>query len=729
MFKNLTIKAKIVSLLSTMIILVTVSVTITWASQIGQLLHDQMKERLQNNAQIVTLILDTIKTSNIGLLETIAALPQVHEAILGGCAEDAVIILSKLYYGMKTEDRLIFYDNFLIFNSSLEQVAAAHPGTPDTSFVYDNFDLNWAQPGRVWVSDVDISMGWMQLWYVMPIFSENELMGAAAISANARGFFNFLYGDREYYAYHTNITDAGGTILFSNRIAYVGRNADDLGMAAPLAHTTMNSMFGHVSAITGLEQLAYISQEPILGWYIISFVDMQMVDNITWIILTSMVPILLGIIVAAVLIFFILSRALRPLERLRTAAVQIADGNMDVDFKIRNNDEISQVSLSFIEIIKQIQQSKLEAESASKAKSSFLSNMSHEIRTPMNAVIGMTAIAKSTNDLPKIHDSLDKIDKASNHLLGILNKILDMSKIEANQFELYPQSFEFAKMIDGVASVLSVLSDEKEQELKTGIGPEIPRYIIGDELRLAQVITNLMSNAIKFTPKGGRVSLDAERHGEDMLKVVVTDTGIGISQEDLEHLFEAFVQTEATAILKMGGTGLGLTISKFIIEQMGGEITVESAPGEGTRFTLFFPLVEGEAKRTQSTEDGEADFSGRTALVAEDVEINREIIMALLEPTGLQFVCAENGEEAVKAFIDSPELFDIVFMDIQMPVMDGIHAALMLRELDKDIPIIAMTANVFQEDIDAYLEAGMNGHLAKPLQVGDVLDTLREWLT
>jgi CheY-like chemotaxis protein len=386
------------------------------------------------------------------------------------------------------------------------------------------------------------------------------------------------------------------------------------------------------------------------------------------------------------------------------------------------------------------------AHEASLAKSNFLSNMSHEIRTPMNAIIGMTSIGKSAHETYKKDYALDRIANASIHLLGVINDILDVSKIESGKYELSSTEFDFEKMLKRVVDVISFKVDEKEQRFTVCVDENIPQYMVGDDQRLAQVITNLLGNAVKFTSKGGDVSLDTcflgEEDGVCQIKIAVTDTGIGISPGQQTKLFQSFQQAESSTSRKFGGTGLGLAISKSIVEKMDGKIWVESDLGKGATFAFTFKMRRAEMKeqpleRYPQTPDADADicstFKGCRILVAEDVEINREILMALLEPTNLEIDCAENGEEAVRMFGEAPEKYDMIFMDLQMPEMDGLEATRKIREFDiqkaKNIPIVAMTANVFKEDVEKCLAAGMNSHVGKPLNFDEVLEELQKYLS
>jgi signal transduction histidine kinase/CheY-like chemotaxis protein len=380
------------------------------------------------------------------------------------------------------------------------------------------------------------------------------------------------------------------------------------------------------------------------------------------------------------------------------------------------------------------------AMAASRTKSEFLANMSHEIRTPINAVIGMTTIARSSQDLSRIYDCLDKIGAASHQLLGIINDILDMSKIEARKFDLVHEPFSLITMTHNIESIIGVRVAEREQHFFVEIAPDIPEAVIGDEMRLSQILLNLLSNAVKFTPKGGEIRLSlryiGSRDGKEEIEAAVRDTGIGITAEQQARLFNAFVQADSTTVKRFGGTGLGLAISKSIAELMGGGISVESVPGKGSCFTMRALLEHSSADLLETHKKditpADFDFKGRTLLLVDDVAINREIIIALLEETGITIECAENGQMAVSTFAAAPEHFDIIFMDVQMPVMDGFEATNAIRSLDtpraKTVPIIAMTAYAFAEDAERCIKAGMNSHIAKPIEIEALLTVADKYL-
>jgi signal transduction histidine kinase len=371
----------------------------------------------------------------------------------------------------------------------------------------------------------------------------------------------------------------------------------------------------------------------------------------------------------------------------------------------------------------------LEARNASHAKSEFLSNMSHEIRSPLNAVIGMIVIASETDDIQTIKGYLKKAYSAGKHLLGLINDILDMSKIEANKLELSYSEFNFMKMLTEIVNEASVRAEEKHQDITVNVNENVPPVITGDELRLSQIIMNLLTNAIKFTPEKGSIKVNAEKldeqDGEITMRIEVADNGIGISPEQQKKLFTSYNQADSSIAQKFGGTGLGLAISKQVVELMRGKIWIESELDKGSKFIFTIKAGKGtgnagEASSSQG-ESGETgfDFSEYTILIAEDDEINREIMSVLLEKTGISIDFAENGKKAVSLFQQHPERYNMILMDVHMPEMNGYEATRAIRESGletaKNIQIIALTADVFKEDIEKCLAAGMDGHLGKPI--------------
>jgi signal transduction histidine kinase len=401
---------------------------------------------------------------------------------------------------------------------------------------------------------------------------------------------------------------------------------------------------------------------------------------------------------------------------------------------------------------------KEQAEEANKAKSMFLANVSHEIRTPINAIMGMAAIAGASDDPGRVAYCLRRIDEASGRLLSIINDILDMSKIEEGGLEMRPARFTLARLIEDVANIISARAGAKDQTFAVSVDEALPQTFVGDDTRIKQALINVLGNAVKFTGEGGRVELsvtggghgsgnvdggggdDAAGEGRTCLvRFEARDNGIGIDGEQQKNLFEMFRQADAGMTRRYGGTGLGLALSKRILEQMGGSISVSSAPGEGSTFLMEIPLEvapdadgpdEARASAAPSGDGAaEARFDGRTILLAEDVEINREIVVSLLADTGVTVDEARDGGEAVEMFSDNPDRYDFILMDIQMPGMDGFEATRAIRGMDREVPIVAMSANAFKEDVETSLASGMNEHLSKPVERDVLIAALQRYLT
>jgi signal transduction histidine kinase/CheY-like chemotaxis protein len=386
----------------------------------------------------------------------------------------------------------------------------------------------------------------------------------------------------------------------------------------------------------------------------------------------------------------------------------------------------------------------VEAKKASEAKSAFLARMSHEIRTPMNAIIGMTGIAKrkiASDTAPKeeVLAHVRQIEISAQHLLGLLNDILDISKIEAGKLELSLGSFSLFDMSSNVYSMISPRCLEKNIAFEMEFDPHLEEgHFISDSLRLRQVLINLLGNAVKFTPELGTVSFRVRRLGAKDSKTLVgfsvSDSGIGIADDVLPSLFKPFEQGSASVARLYGGTGLGLSISKNIVSMLGGDIRVVSREDEGSIFSFELWLEDDIAVTETKVVPGDTfSLRGKRMLLVDDVEINRMIVVEVLSQSGLLIEEVADGVEAVEKFRDSPEgYYDVIFMDVQMPHMNGYEATTTIRALERpdarSVPIYAMTANAFKDDVDQAMESGMNGHLAKPLEPEKMFATLNKAL-
>ena len=639
----------------------------------------------------------------------------------------------------------------------------------------------------------------------------------------------------------------------------------------------------HSVGARGLDEFIVIRTIDNLHWKIAVIFERDEMLASSYKLLSSMLLIAGAMFALTLAVMFMLARSIvQPIERLIVAAVIIAKGDYEISdttraklwdyLTVKGQGECKKLAEALKTMIDTLQKRIEMSNIASRAKSEFLSNMSHELRTPMNAVIGMAKIATASSDIEKKNYCLHRISEASNHLLHVITEILDMSKIETKKFELSFANFDFERMLKKVADIIALRVSAKQQAFFVYIDLSIPRFLNGDEHHLAQVITNLLDNAVRFTPAGGCIRLNAfleeEENGVCNIRIEVIDTGIGISEEQQARLFSAFTQADGSMSRKFGGAGLGLVLSKRIVEMMDGRIWIESEPNKGSKFAFTIRVERGVAENrhpvwsdkkllrvlfvdddvmlleyvqeimqalgvfcdtaasgeeacekirdnapysicfvdwlmpgmdgielaraikadnrnnaavvlisdadwsTLEEEAKHADvddflpkplfpagicdcinkffdlehlptdaegtpgkidcFQGYRILLVEDVALNREIVLALLEPTLLEIDCAENGAEAVRMFEAAPDAYDMIFMDVQMPEMDGYEATQRIRALEipnvKRVPIVALTANVLHEDIEKGIAAGMDDHIGKPLNFDEVWRILRTYL-
>ena len=377
------------------------------------------------------------------------------------------------------------------------------------------------------------------------------------------------------------------------------------------------------------------------------------------------------------------------------------------------------------------------AENASHAKTAFLNNMSHDIRTPMNAIIGFTNIAMKQDPKPEVKGCLEKIGESSEHLLTLINDVLDISRIESGKIKFVPIPVDIRTVADTVLSIMYGFLSNRNLTFRTSLAATKTPYVLADAVRIREVLVNILGNAVKFTEDGGSITFEAAYHpGQDdrhiMVHYQVADTGVGMSEEFLKHIFDEFSQEENGARTQYKGTGLGMAITKRYVDLMGGEIFVESKKGAGSVFTVELPLELTDESKVQKQDypDTNADLRGVKILMAEDNDLNAEIAMVQMQELGIQVTRVSDGNEAVRTFKENPpDTFDLIFMDIMMPEMDGYEATEAIRAiLDRPdarrIPVIAMTANAFAEDVQASLDAGMNGHLSKPIVMEEVVKAI-----
>ncbi|MDR1471618.1 MAG: response regulator [Synergistaceae bacterium] len=426
---------------------------------------------------------------------------------------------------------------------------------------------------------------------------------------------------------------------------------------------------------------------------------------------------------------------------VRGSATYLTDKNDDRIGYIIQSTDLTEIVLEHNELRKtkmELERAVSNANRANEYKGEFLARMSHEIRTPMNAIMGMTNIvkrklSKEETSPQDVLANVRQIETSSHHLLGLLNDVLDISKIEAGKMELTEEAVDVKKLAGTIVTIIRPRCEEKNIDFEISIGVPDGTTVMSDSLRLRQVMINLLGNAVKFTPECGTIEfsigLEDARDGKVLLRFAVRDTGIGISTEVMASLFQPFEQGSSSVSKKYGGTGLGLAISRNIVRLLGGDIVVESEVGVGSvfSFSLWLPELRVNLMDIDTAHDGHDQFLGKRALLADDVDINRMIVIDLLSPTGIDIDEAEDGERALRMFESSPpNTYDIIYMDVQMPKMDGYESASAIRALDrpdaKTVPIVALTANAFKEDIDNSMRHGMNAHLAKPLDIEKMIE-------
>lgn len=468
----------------------------------------------------------------------------------------------------------------------------------------------------------------------------------------------------------------------------------------------------------------YCTSLPYCDWYLVTILPFDGLDHVIsdmgshWLIIVYAAS--FAVIAMLLYIFFqylgIFRKQVSELERMNT--------EMDAARKIA-------------------ERAQQEAEHANSAKQDFLSSMSHDIRTPMNAIIGMTSIAMAnTHNQKQVQECLRKIELSSNHLLGLINDVLDMSKIESGKMTLNIAPISLREVMESIVNIVQPQVRAKNLQFDTDVHGILAENVRCDSVRLNQVLINLLGNSVKFTQDNGsvRVSLYQEALPEDTSRVrthfLVSDTGIGMSREYQEKLFDSFSREDNAQVQKTEGSGLGMAITKYIVDAMDGTIAVRSELDKGTEFHVTFDLEKAEEQELDAAEKNEEavdlELKGKHILLAEDNELNWEVAKELLSDLEIELDWAENGEICVAQFKRAPVgYYDAVIMDVRMPVMNGYEATRAIRELereDSDIPVIAMTADAFSEDIQKCLECGMNDHLAKPIDIQEVARKLKKYL-
>ena len=646
LISNMNIKTRFIVLSMLLLTLATTAVVVIRAYQINHQTRALISERLQSNADLAIGIFGTVRMYTEWMLDAVAAMPYVRQALADNARGVNVNLeenLAAFFINMNREEHgVLAYANIFVFDTGFHLLAAAYPEGDFVDLSYGAFAHNiiMAQLGHPRISPAaqNPESGLLQFLFTQPVMINGIFSGMVAILLNTEVLDFFLREPTHHYDSFINIADRSGTLFFSNRPAYMGRHLDDLGVYEAFGYVPLNTMFEHNSAITGIDKIAYIIIDPLLDWTVVSFFDADAVESIAWAIFISLLPTVIGIVLTAASMVILFHRSLAPLNALTNTAKDVARGNLEVKFDLRRNDEISQVSQSFLEIvtalnilkdnfrnaesamtssgtiymledsrlggvfdemlvktnnvIKHIQRTKLEAENASKAKSDFLSKMSHEIRTPMNAIMGMTELILREEISAVAREQAVTIKQSGYHLLSIINDILDLSKVESGKLEIINTEYLFHSTVHDVISIMKMRMTNPELRFAVYMQHDIPNELFGDEVRIRQILLNILTNAFKYTKKGF-FSLDItyQRTNEDaiLLIIKIKDTGIGIKPEDIEKLFNEFAQFDLEKNRNVEGTGLGLAITRHLINLMGGKIEVLSEYGSGSEFIVHLP--------------------------------------------------------------------------------------------------------------------------------------------
>ena len=814
-------------------------------------------------------------------------------------------------YEQRVYDELLrvhhYNDNFgLVFMANTDgqyaQAPEGHVKTPG----YDPRLRSWykeamSDPGEVTVTSPYLTTGGGMVCSIMAktYDADGRPLGLLGVDYSLQSLTEDL-ADRQILetGYLVLLNADGQIILDKNHPEHLSMSPGQYPTSRKQMAATPNGIFTSIDA-QGHEEYIVTHGIELMGWTVAVVFDKSEVMASSYSVMQSVITALCIVFVVMFFALALVARGIvRPIEELTEAATIISGEDYEVTRELSpdlhkklnttGSRESQRLGRAFQLMLKNLQHRIETAVAASNAKSAFLSNMSHEMRTPMNAIIGMTTIGKNAHTPGRKDYAFEKIEDASMHLLGVINDVLDMSKIEADKMELSPAAFDFERMLRKVMNVVNFRVEEKRQAMAVYIDPRIPKTLVGDDQRLSQVMANLLSNAVKFTPEEGAIQFAAHlmpSSGDScLLRISVRDNGIGISKEQQARLFSSFVQAENDTSRRFGGTGLGLAISQHIVRMMNGRIWIESELGKGSTFSFevrlkpgtlkgrdvaaardrshlrvlvicsayepgetcrqivadlgaachvatgaedalafirqngrvdvcivdasiidagitdanpadartanaglvpqlkaggcryvammvsssewsnaegdgagdgidrylqkpLFPSAVAECLDTRPAEcvspmattpdapdaSDEACYRGRRVLLAEDVDINREIVQALLEPTQVTLDFALNGAEAVAMVAADPQAYHLILMDIQMPEMDGYEATARIRAMEREagrrrMPIVAMTANAFREDIERCLAVGMDGHISKPIDYDEMLVKLHPYL-
>ena len=574
-----------------------------------------------------------------------------------------------------------------------------------------------------------------------PIYIDGKIAGAVAMTNDFPQIVNYRQTERDgVQSVFTALLTPGGKFVSHRDGKRMEADAEFPSLYARLAD--MRDGGGVEYALDGENYVGYAMLEPTTRWVVISSgVDSQVFHYAKTLSTVVFLVSLAALCLTSFVVVRVVNGVITSLLSLISYAKKVSEGDLPSD--LRDSSRVNELGIlhgALRTLVSSMRTMVVESQKASKMKSEFLANMSHEIRTPLNAVIGMTHLyLVGAGDPQKKRDYIVKIQVAAKALLGIINNILDISKIEAGMFELDRVPFNLRETIEQVAVIHQENALAKGIELAVGYDDDLPELFIGDPVRFGQVLNNLTGNALKFTDRGViRIHCglaEPPRAGEPLcLRVSVSDTGLGIPEQKLHTLFKPFSQADASITRRFGGTGLGLAISNRIVAMMDGGFSVRSVEGRGTTFSFTLRLEPDRNALGENTDGDPAtdlrqvSLENKRILVAEDNAINQLLMEELLRPTGAEVVMADNGLQAVNAV--KARRFDLVLMDMQMPVMDGIQASREIRAIAgrDELPIVAVTANAMKEDKEQGFAAGLNDYITKPIEPQQFALLIKRWI-